>query len=209
MGIRAKATIDKHGVLYMGNSYQGVGESPNQIAALHRILPNPKVDIIVDPCDLKTILIASRRATSAIPNSATRTGFGGWSTKPRFHGRALESLLAGNANVRALAKGEEAAGRSVRLGAHRTFRDSAEMARARAGHREFTFTQDEYDRAVAAMDRKGRAALERRRYGAEPVPKKGRGGHNRRRKSDRGASGTDVAKTRHGSINRFGEEEQS
>ena len=209
-GIRAKATIDKHGVLYMGNSYQGVGESPNRIAALHRILPNPKVDIIVDPCDLKTILVRVPKSHVGHPELGDEDFVFAECLEPRFHGRTLESLLAGNANVCALAKREEAAGRSFRLGAHRAFRDEAEMARVRAGHREYTFTQDDYDRAVAAMNRKGRAALEGVDYGAEPLPQKGsRGTTIAVAVPPAGASGADAAKTRRGSINSFGEDEQS
>ncbi len=202
-GIRAEATIDKHGVLYMGNSYQGgANGEPNLIAALHRILPNPKVSIVVDPFDLKTLFVCVPRAYRDHPELGNEDFVLAECLNPAVHGRTLDDLLSADANVRALAKREEAAGRPFRLGAHKDLRDAGEMTRARAGHPEFTFTQSEYDRAIAAMDRKGRAALGRVEYGADPI-------------DDAGPLGTEIAtaqrtgavRTRHGSINTFGEEE--
>ena len=169
-GIRPerKSTIDKHGIQYQGNSYQGgLNGEPNLLAALHRILPVPKVDIIVDPLDLKNLLVHVPDEYQGHPELGNDDFIILECMTTAVHGRTLAEVLAADENVKVLAKEEQMAGRPFRLAAHKVFRDTGELARKRAGHSEYMFSQSDYDRAVAVMDRKGRAAMTSIDYGED------------------------------------------
>ena len=167
-GLREKRTIDKNGIDYLGLRYHS-----DVLGALHRLVGNHPVTIVVDENDLGSILVR-------VPEKAAeRLGPGiiDYLTVPSVQsipdGTTLGNVLEGIAEVREIVRQEQAEGRAIRLAAHRDLMDFGEKARSEAGVEEFTITQRQLSIMTGAIEHRGRAAFTEVAYGTDPLPTEG------------------------------------
>lgn len=161
-GIRLNdRTIDAAGITFLHIQYKH-----EKMAMLHGSVGNRRLTAIVDPHDLRRILVR-------IPEEAKRNlngegDFMAFTARMEFHGVSALRHMNNSAALRAYMAQEEAAGRPYRLDALRAINSAAEKARIRAGIPSDVLSAETYAKLFAEFERAGGRATKPRPAPAGP-----------------------------------------
>lgn len=180
-GMKGTAKLQKDGIAYFCGSYQSA-----PLARLYRMVGNRKVDLVVDPDDLNSILVRIPKThvdRDDLVDSMKEAGQkdGHYLVVPATGGRAphtrLVDLVYASRYLRTFVAEENKAGREIRLDLYADLLDRSERARVAAGLPPHVLTQDAYDRLVRAAERAATFALNEPEKvvdgGGKPLTKRG------------------------------------
>lgn len=170
---QVQRNIDKNGIRFLGTSYQSF--EAGRVAQKWR----EKVDVLVDPDDLGSLLVILPPPLRGKIERNPHDRAGGLMVEADYievptmltalQGKPLIAVAKTNAEVRAVAQAEQAAGRDYLLDAHADLLEDGESARAAAGLPSHEITQKGFDLLVKAFERKSQSALGEVKYAEEPA----------------------------------------
>ncbi|MGU3465562.1 hypothetical protein ACLBXO_11970 [Methylobacterium sp. C33D] len=148
-------TIDAAGVTFLHIQYRH-----DKMALLHGSVGNRRLTAIVDPHDLRRILI--RIPEEAKRNLDVEGEYMAFTARTEFHGVSALRHMNNSAALLALEAREDAEGRSFRLDALRSIKGAAEKARIRAGVPSDILSAKTYIELFAEFERAGARATKPR-----------------------------------------------
>lgn len=148
-------TIDAAGVTFLHIQYKH-----DKMALLHGSVGKRRLTAIVDPHDLRRILV--RVPEEARHNLEGEDDYMAFTARTEFHGVSALRHMNNNATLRVLEAMEDAAGLPVRLEALRSIRSAAEKARIRAGVPSDILSGETYLKLFAEFERGGSRATKPR-----------------------------------------------
>ena len=154
-------TIDAAGVTFLHIQYKH-----EKMAMLHGCVGNRRLTAIVDPNDLRRILVRIPEEAKRILN--VEDDYMDFTARSEFHGVSALRHMNNSATLRAYMAVEEAAGRPFRLDALRAIRSAAEKARLRAGIPSDVLPTEVYAKLFAEFERAGARATKPRPAPAGP-----------------------------------------